>query len=88
MNFLSDKIDRYAVDHTQKEPELLQKLNKETWQKALVPRMLSGHYQGRILSMISKLVNPKKYIGNWYLHRLFSIVPGRRNAKKRNFTYH
>ncbi|RLD82791.1 MAG: methyltransferase [Bacteroidetes bacterium] len=62
MNFLSDKIDRYAIDHTQKEPELLQKLNKETWQKALVPRMLSGHYQGRVLSMISKLVNPKNIL--------------------------
>ncbi len=59
MNFLSDKIDRYAIDHSQKEPKLLQKLNKETWQKALVPRMLSGHYQGRVLSMISKLVRPK-----------------------------
>ncbi len=59
MNFLSDKIDRYTIDHSQKEPELLQKLNKETWQKALVPRMLSGHYQGRVLSMISKLVRPK-----------------------------
>jgi len=62
MNFLSDKIDRYAIDHTQKEPELLQKLNKETWQKALVPRMLSGHYQGRVLSMISKLVHPKNIL--------------------------
>ena len=62
MSFLSDKIDRYAVGHTQKEPELLQKLNKETWQKALVPRMLSGHYQGRVLSMISKLVHPKKIL--------------------------
>jgi len=62
MNFLSDKIDHYAIDHTQKEPELLQKLNKETWQKALVPRMLSGHYQGRVLSMISKLVHPKNIL--------------------------
>ena len=62
MNFLPDKIIQYAIDHTQKEPELLQKLNKETWQKALVPRMLSGHYQGRVLSMISKLVNPKNIL--------------------------
>jgi len=62
MNFLSDKIDQYVLEHTQKEPELLQKLNKETWQKALVPRMLSGHYQGRVLSMISKLLNPKNIL--------------------------
>jgi len=59
MNFLPEKIDRYAIDHTQKEPELLQELFKETWQKALIPRMISGHYQGRLLSMISKLVQPK-----------------------------
>lgn len=59
MNFLPEKIDNYVVNHTQKEPELLQQLNKETWQKVLNPRMLSGGYQGRILSMISKLIQPK-----------------------------
>ncbi|MGB0949312.1 MAG: O-methyltransferase [Marinirhabdus sp.] len=59
MNFLPQNIDEYATNHSQPEPELLQKLNRETWQKVLVPRMLSGHYQGRVLSMISKLVAPK-----------------------------
>ncbi|HCE53945.1 MAG TPA: methyltransferase [Lutibacter sp.] len=59
MNFLTEKIDDYVVNHSQKEPELLQQLNKETWQKVLNPRMLSGGYQGRILSMISKLIKPK-----------------------------
>lgn len=59
MNFLPENIDQYASDHSQKEPELLQELFKETWQKALVPRMISGHFQGRLLSMISKLINPK-----------------------------
>lgn len=59
MNFLSEKIDDYVVNHSQKEPELLQQLNKETWQKVLNPRMLSGGYQGRILAMISKLIHPK-----------------------------
>ena len=59
MNFIKEKIDQYAASHSQKEPELLAELNKETWQKALVPRMISGHYQGRLLAMISKLVNPK-----------------------------
>lgn len=59
MNFLPEKIDNYVVNHTQKEPELLQQLNKETWQKVLNPRMLSGGYQGRILAMISKLIQPK-----------------------------
>lgn len=59
MNFLPENIDRYASDHSQKEPELLQELFKETWQKALIPRMISGHFQGRVLSIISKLINPK-----------------------------
>ncbi len=59
MNFLPENIDRYASDHSQKEPEILQELFKETWQKALVPRMISGHFQGRVLSMISKLISPK-----------------------------
>ena len=59
MHFLPDKIDNYAVEHSNNEPELLKKLNKETWQKVLLPRMLSGSYQGRLLSMISKLISPK-----------------------------
>ena len=59
MDFIAEHIDKYATEHSQPEPELLKKLNKETWQKALIPRMLSGHYQGRVLAMISKLIQPK-----------------------------
>jgi len=59
LNFLSEKLDQYIVDHTESEPLLLQQLTRETYQKILQPRMLSGAYQGRVLSMISKLVNPK-----------------------------
>lgn len=59
MDFLPKNIEQYAVNHSQPEPELLQKLSRETWQKVLAPRMLSGHLQGRVLSMISKLQNPK-----------------------------
>jgi len=59
MHFISEELDDYAVAHSAKEPELLQKLTRETYQKVVQPRMLSGHYQGRILSMIAKLVNPK-----------------------------
>ena len=59
MDLNSEKLQDYAVEHSQEEPELLQQLNKETWQKIMVPRMLSGHFQGRILSMISKLIQPK-----------------------------
>jgi len=62
MHFLPDKIDDYVVKHSEDEPELLQQLNRETNQKILQPRMLSGHYQGRVLSMISKLINPKNIL--------------------------
>jgi predicted O-methyltransferase YrrM len=58
MHFLPEKIDEYVVSHSEDEPELLQQLTRETYQKILQPRMLSGHYQGRVLSMISKLINP------------------------------
>ncbi|MBJ7879097.1 O-methyltransferase [Gelidibacter salicanalis] len=59
MNFISEILDRYITEHSEDEPELLQQLSRETFQKILQPRMLSGHYQGRVLSMISKLVNPE-----------------------------
>jgi caffeoyl-CoA O-methyltransferase len=62
MEFLPKNIEKYVIEHTENEPELLQNLNKETWQKALAPRMLSGHYQGRLLSMISKLLSPKSIL--------------------------
>ena len=59
MDFLPEKIDEYVVAHSQAEPQLLKELNRETWQKVLNPRMLSGGFQGRVLSMISKLIQPK-----------------------------
>ena len=59
MDFLPEKLGDYILEHTQEEPELLRQLNNETWQKIMVPRMLSGHFQGRVLSMISKLVHPR-----------------------------
>ena len=59
MYFLPEKLDDYVVAHSENEPELLQQLTRETYQKILQPIMLSGPYQGRVLSMISKLVNPK-----------------------------
>ena len=52
-------LDEYILNHIDKEPELLTKLNRATYVKQMRPRMCSGHLQGRILSMICKLVNPK-----------------------------
>ncbi len=62
MYFLPEKLDNYVVEHSEQEPELLQQLTRETYQKILQPIMLSGPYQGRVLSMISKLVNPKSIL--------------------------
>ncbi|MEM5564084.1 O-methyltransferase [Psychroserpens sp. AS72] len=59
MYFLPEKLDDYVVAHSEEEPELLQQLTRETYQKILQPIMLSGPYQGRVLSMISKLIRPK-----------------------------
>ncbi|WP_284651523.1 O-methyltransferase [Flavobacterium terrisoli] len=58
MHFLSDELDDYVTAHSENEPELLAQLNKETYQKILQPRMLSGHFQGRVLSMLSKIIHP------------------------------
>ena len=45
MHFIPEKLDHYVVSHSQEEPELLKELSRETWQKVLAPRMLSGHFQ-------------------------------------------
>jgi caffeoyl-CoA O-methyltransferase len=58
MHFISQELENYIEQHSEKEPELLAALNKETYQKVLLPRMLSGHFQGRVLSMLSKLIRP------------------------------
>ncbi|HLW63586.1 MAG TPA: O-methyltransferase [Flavobacterium sp.] len=62
MHFISQELENYVAQHSENEPELLQQLNKETHQKILQPRMLSGHFQGRVLSMISKLMHPENIL--------------------------
>lgn len=59
MHFISEELENYVAAHSENEPLLLAQLNKETHQKILQPRMLSGHFQGRVLSMLSKLIHPK-----------------------------
>jgi len=78
MNFLPENIDQYVVNHSQKEPDLLQELSKETWQKILNPRMLSGAFQGRVLSMIAKLIQPKNVleIGTYTGYSALCIAEG------------
>tara|TARA_R110002167_G_scaffold292519_2_gene497153 strand:- start:1911 stop:2555 length:645 start_codon:yes stop_codon:yes gene_type:complete len=62
MHFIPEELDDYVVNHSENEPELLKELARETFQKILQPRMLSGHYQGRVLSLLSKLINPKNIL--------------------------
>ena len=62
MHFISEALDDYVVAHSEKEPKLLQQLTRETYQKVLQPRMFSGHYQGRILSMLSNIIYPKNIL--------------------------
>jgi len=59
MEFIDESISKYAEDHTNPESETLAKLNRDTWANVLIPRMLSGHMQGRILSMLSKIKAPQ-----------------------------
>lgn len=58
MDFLDPEIDDYASSHTTPESETLHSLNRETYLKVLQPRMLSGHIQGRVLSMLSHMIKP------------------------------
>jgi caffeoyl-CoA O-methyltransferase len=59
MEILDPQLQLYLETHCDPEPEALKKINRETHLKQLKPNMLSGHFQGRLLSMLSKLVNPK-----------------------------
>ena len=62
MKIINDKIQNYAELFSSEEPGILAELNRETYVNHLFPRMLSGHHQGRFLSMISKMLNPKKIL--------------------------
>jgi predicted O-methyltransferase YrrM len=62
MNFIQQDIEKYAEAHTTPENELLKKITRETHLEVLQPRMLSGHLQGRLLSMFSKMIEPKNIL--------------------------
>ncbi len=62
MEFISKELDDYVVRHSENEPEHLQQLNRLTHLEVIQPRMLSGHFQGRFLSMISHMIQPKNIL--------------------------
>jgi predicted O-methyltransferase YrrM len=58
MEFIDAKLDEYVCQHSEIEPSVLKDLNRKTHLSVMQPRMLSGHFQGRVLSMLSKLIRP------------------------------
>jgi caffeoyl-CoA O-methyltransferase len=55
-------IEQYILEHIDKEEDVLYELNRQTHLKILQPRMLSGHLQGKILEMLSKMISPKNIL--------------------------
>lgn len=78
MHFLPEAIEQYATDHSENEPQILQELTRETHLKVIQPRMLSGHFQGRFLSLISKMIAPKAIleIGTYTGYSAISMAEG------------
>lgn len=62
MEFIDSKLDDYVCKHTSDESQNLYDLNRETYLNVLQPRMLSGHFQGRLLSMLSKMIRPTRIL--------------------------
>jgi predicted O-methyltransferase YrrM len=84
MEFLSEDLQHYAEQHSADEPELLKKINRDTHLSVLMPRMLSGHLQGRLLSMISKMIQPTHIleIGTYTGYSAICLTEGLRNNGK------
>ncbi len=78
MDILSPELEKYVTQHTTAESELLVQLRKETFQKTTQPQMLSGGYQGRLLSLISKMIRPKNIleIGTFTGYATLCLVEG------------
>jgi len=78
MHFISPELELYVEKHSQEEPQLLAALQRETFQKIMQPRMLSGHFQGRVLSMLSKLIRPVNIleIGTYTGYATLSLAEG------------
>lgn len=73
-----DALERYIHDHTEPEAELLRQLDRETHQRMIAPRMLSGHVQGRLLEMIVRMLRPRRVleIGTFTGYSALSMAAG------------
>ena len=81
MEFLDSEIEQYALEHSEEESTLLYELNRQTHLNILQPRMLSGHLQGRILSMLSQSIQPKTIleIGTYTGYSALCMAEGLQN---------
>ena len=84
MEFLDPKLDEYVVSRSENEPELLYELNRDTHMNVLIPRMLSGHLQGRVLSMLSHMIKPKNIleIGTYTGYSALCLAEGMQEGGK------
>ena len=62
MNFISEKLLNYCISHSSNESEILKELNRQTHIRTLNPRMICGTHLGRFLSVISKIIRPKRIL--------------------------
>ena len=62
MDFLDKDLEKYITEHSEVEAPLLAELNRETYLKVMIPRMLSGHIQGNILQTFSHMIKPKRIL--------------------------
>jgi predicted O-methyltransferase YrrM len=84
MDFLPEEIENYVLNHTTAESDLLKELNRQTHIQILQPRMLSGHLQGKVLSMFSHMIKPKRVleVGTYTGYSALSIAEGLSNGGK------
>lgn len=71
-------IEEYILLHSDDEPDYLAAINRDTWVKQINPRMCSGHFQGRVLSMFSKMIRPNNIleIGTFTGYSALSFAEG------------
>ena len=85
---ISDEIEDYCEKHSSKEEDILYQLYRETFQKTLRPRMISGHIQGLFLQMISNLVKPKRILELGTFTGYSTICLAKRINKRWTYLYH
>ena len=83
-------LEEYISVHSTPENEVLESIVRDTHIHILNPHMLSGHVQGRVLSMISHMIRPNRILelGTFNLHRLFGTLFGGRTDRRRRTRHH